>query len=682
MRLKISNIKTISKPNSTEYKRIVNNLKNIEPTEIEVWELVNKIEQGYSFLIANFKENSKSINKDDIINTQLIAFDVDSKDNPITRQAFIDSIYEKFNIYPVIYYDTFSADERHMKFRCIYLFDEPISLEEYQNIAEYFKSKLKKYIDTQALNINRPWNATDKKVYFSEKGLNNSISKELREQIKELSNNLIKEKKEKYKERVSINFSDEEKIIDRFYIKADYKNMISDYINSSINIKDFIVDHFGGTFKDHGNYETGVCTIHGGDNKGALVIFKLSNLATCFTQCNRTYNVIRLAYEYYKTNDFSNVAIKLMLEYGLDINSDVLGEKMNIKNLDDLKNIKSKDIEEKEEIKLLNGADIFDNCKTEILNNYKKGGYKAISTGFKEFDYNLGGGLYNGLYVIGATSSLGKTTLVHQIADNIIEKQPVLFISLEMSKEELISKSMVREAYLNNKNWNVGSRKLLNGNFNNDELEIFKNLENKYSNMFILEGNFSVNIDYIKKILNDFIKTYKKAPVLIIDYLQIIPPSNIRMTEKQNVDYNISELKRISRDYKTPVIAISSINRMSYIEEISFESFKESGSIEFGADVIIGLQLRILSDDSFKSTTDKSEKQRLCNDERSANNRHLTLKILKNRYGVSTSKIGFDYIPKCNYFYEYENGFNKVEEPFQETEKKEPKQGDFLSKLG
>lgn len=680
MRLKISNIKTISKPNEDEYTKIVNRIKYIKPVDIPLQKLANKIEQGYSFLVANFKENSKSINTCDIENTQLIAFDIDSTENPISRDNFINLMYKKYNIKPIIYYDTFSADERHMKFRYMFLIDEPISIEEYQNIIAGFKVDLDIYIDKQAVNINRVWNATNKKVYFNDEGLKYRLTKELRNELIKKSNKLVKEKKEKYKERVSINFSDEEKIIDRFYIKPDYKIQICDYINSSIDIKDFIIDHFGGEFKDHGSYENGVCTIHGGDNKGALVIFKTTNTAHCFTQCDRTYNVISLAYEYYKTNDFSNVAIKLMLEYGLDINSDVLGEKMNIKNLDDLKNIKSKDIEEKEEIKLLNGADIFDNCKTEILNNYKKGGYKAISTGFKEFDYNLGGGLYNGLYVIGATSSLGKTTLVHQIADNIIEKQPVLFISLEMSKEELISKSMVREAYLNNKNWNVGSRKLLNGNFNNDELEIFKNLENKYSNMFILEGNFSVNIDYIKKILNDFIKTYKKAPVLIIDYLQIIPPSNIRMTEKQNVDYNISELKRISRDYKTPVIAISSINRMSYIEEISFESFKESGSIEFGADVIIGLQLRILSDDSFKSTTDKSEKQRLCNDERSADNRHLTLKILKNRYGVSTSKIDFDYIPKCNYFYEYE--FSKVEEPYQETEKKENKQGDFLSKLG
>ena len=68
-----------------------------------------------------------------------------------------------------------------------------------------------------------------------------------------------------------------------------------------------------------------------------------------------------------------------------------------------------------------------------------------IPTGFKKFDEVLEGGLYEGLYIIGAISSLGKTTFVLQIADQIAQQgQDILIFSLEMARSELMAKSMSR----------------------------------------------------------------------------------------------------------------------------------------------------------------------------------------------------------------------------------------------
>lgn len=62
----------------------------------------------------------------------------------------------------------------------------------------------------------------------------------------------------------------------------------------------------------------------------------------------------------------------------------------------------------------------------------------ATSTGFPKLDATLDGGLYSGLYTIGAISSLGKTSLMLQIADNIaVSGKDVLIISLEMARSEL-----------------------------------------------------------------------------------------------------------------------------------------------------------------------------------------------------------------------------------------------------
>ena len=74
---------------------------------------------------------------------------------------------------------------------------------------------------------------------------------------------------------------------------------------------------------------------------------------------------------------------------------------------------------------------------------------KVLSTGFTNLDEYLDGGLYDGLYILGAISSLGKTTFAIQIADYLSSQgHDVLYISLEMSRYEIMAKSISRHTYL------------------------------------------------------------------------------------------------------------------------------------------------------------------------------------------------------------------------------------------
>ena len=74
---------------------------------------------------------------------------------------------------------------------------------------------------------------------------------------------------------------------------------------------------------------------------------------------------------------------------------------------------------------------------------------QAIPTGFDNLDKILDGGLYPGLYCVGANSSLGKTTICMQMADNIAQAgYGVLVFSLEMSSTELIAKSLSRQSLI------------------------------------------------------------------------------------------------------------------------------------------------------------------------------------------------------------------------------------------
>ena len=159
--------------------------------------------------------------------------------------------------------------------------------------------------------------------------------------------------------------------------------------------------------------------------------------------------------------------------------------------------------------------------------------------------------------------------------------------------------------------------------------------------LFIAEGVGDIGVTAIRERIARHIDMTGKTPLVIVDYLQIIAPYNERATDKQNMDKAVLELKRISRDFKLPVIAVSSLNRMSYGQRISMEAFKESGAIEYSSDVLIGLQLRGAGEAAFDPTEAKKK-----------NPRQIEAVILKNRNGRVGEKIEFEYYPMFNYFTE------------------------------
>ena len=121
------------------------------------------------------------------------------------------------------------------------------------------------------------------------------------------------------------------------------------------------------------------------------------------------------------------------------------------------------------------------------------------------------------------------------------------------------------------------------------------------------------------------------------------------MDDKKNIDFNITELKRISREYDTPVIAISSINREYYKKPIDFNAFKSSGNIEFTADVVIGLQYSFMQD---IRNMKENEVIDLYKEEKIKNPRAVQTVILKNRNGSIGNSTNFQYEPQYNYFKE------------------------------
>ena len=164
----------------------------------------------------------------------------------------------------------------------------------------------------------------------------------------------------------------------------------------------------------------------------------------------------------------------------------------------------------------------------------------------------------------------------------------------------------------------------------------------------IVQGDFTTNIASINKTVDDYVKATNAVPVIMIDYLQIIQED--MLTDKAKVDYITKSLKILQRKYNTVVIAVSSINRSNYLLQIDFEAFKESGSIEYSADVVWGLQLQILNDPTFAQAKNVSQRRKLIAMAKAASPRKVELVCLKNRYGIASYSCGFLYYPQYDLF--------------------------------
>ena len=183
----------------------------------------------------------------------------------------------------------------------------------------------------------------------------------------------------------------------------------------------------------------------------------------------------------------------------------------------------------------------------------------------------------------------------------------------------------------------------------------------KYAgHIFIHEGVGNIGVREIKQIVKDHVSFTGNKPVVLIDYVQIMsaPASDYRGSDKQKTDENVLELKRLSRDEGIAILGISSFNRDNYTTPVNMASLKESGALEYGSDVVIGLQYEGM--DFQEGEADKAREKRIrtlyrdCKaDKKAGKPIKVQAKILKNRNGVQDDAM-LQFLAKFNYFEDVE----------------------------
>lgn len=312
-----------------------------------------------------------------------------------------------------------------------------------------------------------------------------------------------------------------------------------------------------------------------------------------------------------------------------------------------------------------------------------------VPTGFVGLDSLLDGGLYEGLYTVGAISSLGKTSFVLQLCDQIAQGgKDVLFFSLEMGKFELIAKSISRTTYQLAKERGLAAmnakttRGILSGKryerYNQSELELIAAAVERYKErvsgrIWFVEGVGNIGTAEVRERVERHISATGRKPVVVIDYLQILAAADVHASDKQATDRNVLELKRLSRDHKLTVIGISSLNRENYTEPINTTAFKESGAIEYGSDCLIGLQYMGMEWQEGENDKARLKRVRELQNENDSKAKRgeaidIEIKIMKNRNGSRGHSDPLKFWPMFNTFQEYPAGFEVVEDnPFTQT---------------
>ena len=115
------------------------------------------------------------------------------------------------------------------------------------------------------------------------------------------------------------------------------------------------------------------------------------------------------------------------------------------------------------------------------------------------------------------------------------------------------------------------------------------------------------------------------------------------------------------------VLVISNFNRSSNYEPVSYESFKETGMIEYTCDYVWGLQLSLLDaeNEDFYTVTGKQggrserpidQKRKLVNEAQAQIPKKVEFVSLKNRNGKQFFKAFFEYDPRYDCYQQEKSG--------------------------
>lgn len=607
-------------------------------------------------------EFQSDVRKDEFqLSRNLMALDIDKGDKNIITK--VEKAFEKLEYF---YHTSFSHLPEKPKLRIYFPLKEKItSKKEYQELVEQFILKHGLTIESHTTigDCDRASLKFNQVMFLPNIPLGGEYLQKHNQG--ELVNIFHYRQKEISMDNMEINSETDKNKVDNLLAKVqspfnfESTSIIKRYCtkyNIHQTIKEFLSDIYRKESEDCYTYSFGSSTkglrVYP-DNIGNKAVFAYSHHGTDKLNDTRLHNSFDM--------------LKIHLFNG-DINKTI----DFCKGILDMKTEELKETQEVSELKPISGVGFLEKIHTEV-EHYKN--LPVYKTGFDKLDKYLSGGLRKYLYVFGAGSSMGKTTFIQQLADNVAKDgNHVLFFSMEQTILELMSKSISRLTYESDKDNCLSHSEIMQGESCCNLNDVIASYKGIASNITYYEADMGTNVLSIEEAIKKYIEQTNKKPLVIIDYLQVLGSINDRDDTKKSIEKTVKKLKMITKQLEVPVIVLSSLNRDSYYMPVSYESFKETGGIEYTCDCLLGLQWKavraihreIKGIPTKKTIKDSIEIHSIKKDSQGHYIRELELVGLKNRAGQQTTIIDVTFKPQYNIFVEKKIEFLQVEEPQEE----------------
>ncbi|MBK8189809.1 MAG: replicative DNA helicase [Vampirovibrionales bacterium] len=241
--------------------------------------------------------------------------------------------------------------------------------------------------------------------------------------------------------------------------------------------------------------------------------------------------------------------------------------------------------------KLTHVKDILPTTIEQIEERFEnKGALMGMATGFYELDTMTSGLQKSDLIIVAARPSMGKTAFCLNIASHVSlrEQKPVLVFSLEMSKEQLVTRMLCSEAELD-------AQKIRTGHFTESDFAKLSNAMGKLGDApLYIDDSPGMTVMELRAKARKLKMETGDIGLIVIDYLQLMEGSGNGSSNIDNRVQVISAISRglkgIARELQTPVIALSQLSRAVESRQEKkpmLSDLRESGSIEQDADLVM-----------------------------------------------------------------------------------------------
>ncbi|MBV9241571.1 MAG: replicative DNA helicase [Acidobacteria bacterium] len=212
-------------------------------------------------------------------------------------------------------------------------------------------------------------------------------------------------------------------------------------------------------------------------------------------------------------------------------------------------------------------------------------GLTGLTTGFRDLDQLTSGLQRTDLVIVAARPAMGKTSLCLNIAQNAATRANavVALFSLEMSKEQLVTRLLASEAGIDAHRFRTGH--LMHGEWE----RLAQGIATMANTKIFLDDTPAISALEVRAKCRRLAAEQKSLDLVVIDYLQLMG-SNRRAESRQVEVSQISrELKALAKELDVPVVALSQLSRAPEARNPPrpvMSDLRESGSIEQDADVV------------------------------------------------------------------------------------------------